>query len=180
MTTAQAPQPTPFPGPCGPPPATPHPTWAHLPSPLLTNQCPLYHLVFPGHGLLPTVPSPGPFSPNQSPEVLLPFWILDSPSGAGSLLSLISSRAHYLSSGFQQDFAVNLWSPLSSSRKDLSAMGNGLVLAPEINIKHYRDPISVLLEAKDPGYGPVDSCKGWGSHFGFSSCFGQHRSNGLH
>lgn len=44
--------------------------------------------------------------------------------------------------------------------KDLSAMGNGLVLAPEINIKHYRDPISVLLEAKDPGYGPVDSCKG--------------------
>lgn len=41
-------------------------------------------------------------------------------------------------------------------------MGNGFVLAPEVSIKHYRDPISVsvLLEAKDPGNGPVDSCKG--------------------
>lgn len=41
-------------------------------------------------------------------------------------------------------------------------MGNGLVLAPEVSIKHYRDPISVseLLEAKDPGNGPVDRCKG--------------------
>lgn len=41
-------------------------------------------------------------------------------------------------------------------------MENGLVLAPEVSIKHYRDPISVsvLLEAKDPGYGLVDSCKG--------------------
>ena len=108
MSTAQAPQPTPIPWPllspfCSSP---PHLGPSTVLSPLLTNQCPLYHLVFPGHGLLPTEPCPGSFSPNQSPEVLLPLWTLDSLSGAGPLLSLISSRTHYLPSSSQQDFAV--------------------------------------------------------------------------
>lgn len=105
---------------------------------------------------LPQAPSPQTraqkfYSPSESWIALLeqgPSFLLSPPEPI--ICPVVPSKT----------LLSHLWSPLSSSTKDLSAMGNGLVLAPEMNIKHYRDPISVLLEAKDPGYGPVDSCKG--------------------